>query len=178
MSGFWQSDPHHTPGASIRNGVRMLHGPVKANPLQTLSRPKSSHHSSHAHAPAVLTALPQLIRQHSESIPPCQVFPMPLANSLFHEIEVPLPRLNGPSAKISQDIFRILPRSLFLAHQHAVTAIGVFIQFFDPRHNAGTDGVEVNIADKLLQVRIFLTDDGFVSILKKPALAFATAVNI
>ena len=58
-----------------------------------------------------------------------------------------------------------------------MTAIGVFIQFFDPRHNAGTDGVEVNIADKLLQVRIFLTDDGFVSILKKLAVAFVAAVK-
>jgi hypothetical protein len=35
----------------------------------------------------------------------------------------------------------------------------------------------VNIVDKLLQIRIFLTDDGFVSILKKVAVAFVAAVK-
>ena len=107
----------------------------------------------------------------------CQVFPAPLGNSAFHEIEVRLFRLTRRSAKISKDIFHILPRSLFLAHQRTVPAIGVFIQFFDSWHNTGTNGIEVNIANKLLQVCIFLTDDGFVSILKKLAVAFVATVK-
>jgi len=41
----------------------------------------------------------------------------------------------------------------------------------------GTHGIEVNIAYQLLEVRIFLTHDGFVSILKKMATASVVAVK-
>ncbi len=56
-------------------------------------------------------------------------------------------------------------------------AIGVSIQFFDLRHNTGADGIEVNITDKLLQVGVFLTHDGFVLILKKLSAAFVAEVK-
>jgi len=51
------------------------------------------------------------------------------------------------------------------------------LEFFHPRHNSGTDGVEVNIAYEFLQVGVFLADDGFVSILKKLATALIAAVK-
>jgi hypothetical protein len=58
-----------------------------------------------------------------------------------------------------------------------VTAIGVFIQFLEPGYNTRTYGIKVYITDQLLQVCLFLTDNGFISILKKPAVAFVAVVE-
>ena len=66
---------------------------------------------------------------------------------------------------------------LYIAHQRAVPAVWVLVQFLDPWHNTCAHGVEVNIADKLLQVGVFLTDNGFVTILKKLATAFVAAIK-
>jgi hypothetical protein len=40
-----------------------------------------------------------------------------------------------------------------------------------------TYGIKVYIPDQLLQVCLFLTDNGFISILKKPAVAFVAVVE-
>ena len=70
-----------------------------------------------------------------------------------------------------------------------MAAIRICIQFLDIPHNSGTTGFtllnrvpsvkfnRVKVAHKLLEVRIFLTHDGFVSILKKLAVASVAAVK-
>lgn len=56
-------------------------------------------------------------------------------------------------------------------------APGVGIQFLDPRHYTGPNRIEVNIAHQLLEVGVFLTNYGFISILKKMAVASVAEVK-
>ena len=58
-----------------------------------------------------------------------------------------------------------------------MAAVGIFVQLSDPGHNTGANRIEVDIADQLLQVGVFLADDGFVSILKQMAATFVTAIK-
>lgn len=46
---------------------------------------------------------------------------------------------------------------------------GIGIKLLDAFHQAGPQGVEVDVADQLKQVKVFLADDGLVTVLEKMA---------
>ena len=54
---------------------------------------------------------------------------------------------------------------------------GVFVQFFEILHQFCTQRVEMDIADKFQEIRIFLADDGFVSVLEEVTRAFMSFVE-
>ena len=58
---------------------------------------------------------------------------------------------------------------LAVAKDGAVPSPGVFIQFFDVSRQPRSQRVQMDVPDQFQEIRIFLTYNGFVSVLKKVA---------
>ena len=78
---------------------------------------------------------------------------------------------------------RLIRRSIYnqevfpFSHYGAVTGPGVIIEFFEILYQFYSQGVEVDVADKLQQVRVFFTYNRFVAILKKMPTSSMTNVE-
>jgi hypothetical protein len=58
-----------------------------------------------------------------------------------------------------ENIIYILPRPFPLAHQGAMPAIGIAVQSGQIKNNSGPEWIQVDIANQLLQIGLFLAYD-------------------
>jgi len=65
----------------------------------------------------------------------------------------------------------------FSPSMHCVPAVSISVQFSNVRDNAGSNRVQVYIANQFPQIGIFLADNGFVPILKKVTMALVPAIE-
>ncbi len=56
-----------------------------------------------------------------------------------------------------------------MAEDGAVTGPGVFVEFFEVLNQLCPQGIQVDVADQFQEIRIFFTDDGFISVLEEMA---------
>ena len=84
----------------------------------------------------------------------------------------------SPGAKIGKHRVGVLPGSLNLADECGVARPGISIQGTNILEHAGPDRIEVNVSGQLQQIRVLLTNDRFVSILKQMPVAPVPQVEI
>ena len=53
------------------------------------------------------------------------------------------------------------------SHQRTMSAIGVFIKFSWAYYDFGLQRIQMNITNQLKQINVFLTQNGFVAVLKQ-----------
>jgi hypothetical protein len=61
--------------------------------------------------------------------------------------------------------------------QSAVAAVGILVQRFQILDDAGTQGVQMDIANQFQKVWIFLAQDGFIPVLKQAPMAFMPVIE-
>ena len=66
---------------------------------------------------------------------------------------------------------------LAVAEDWAVASPGVFVEFFYVLYQFCSQGIKVDVTNEFQQIRIFFTDNGFVSVLEKVAQALVSFVE-
>jgi hypothetical protein len=66
---------------------------------------------------------------------------------------------------------------LATAEDGAVAGPGVFVQLFEIVYQARSQRIVMDVADQLQKIRIFFTDNGFVSVLEEVATTFVSFVE-
>lgn len=71
----------------------------------------------------------------------------------------------------------ILPGSLLLAHDRAMSTVWVAVQGRKVRDDSRPQRIQVKVANQLLEVSLLLANDGFVAVLEKMAVASVPVVE-
>lgn len=108
---------------------------------------------------------------------PGEVIPPALTEGGLHVGAVGLPCPGGVLREHPEDIVRVLPGSLPCTHKGTVARPGEGVEVLHGGDDAGTDRVEVDVADKLQEIGLFVADDGLVAVLEELAAALVPPVE-
>jgi hypothetical protein len=61
--------------------------------------------------------------------------------------------------------------------QHAVTAVGISVEFLHTRDDSCSNRVQVDVPDQFQEIRLLLAEDGLVSVLKQRSMALISPVE-
>lgn len=90
-----------------------------------------------------------------------------MGNAIVYKFPILFPSLYFTVGKQSINIINVLPRLIAFSHQNAMAAPREVIQLLEVFRQTGSQWIQVDIPDQFLEIRLFLTQNGFVAILKK-----------
>jgi len=98
--------------------------------------------------------------------PPNQIRPLSFSNFRLDK------RTTGPAclpflvSEQPKNVIPILPLHLPLTHDHAAPGESIAVKGLHNRHDPGTHGIQVDIADQFGKTLVLVADDGFIPVLK------------
>jgi hypothetical protein len=106
-----------------------------------------------------------------------QFVPLTPRHAVSHELAVKFPGLGQSAGKTHHNLFGGLPSKRMFSQQHAMPTPTVKVQSIHIGHESGAQRVEVDVTDQFQQIDFFLTDDGFVAVLKQVPAALVSKIE-